>query len=145
MSPPAPLKVEVDTSDAVMLAVSMRRGIDPTAPGTLSKRFGALLLARTMAAAPVRTGLYRSKMRLVATSTRGGDSTVTVSNDSPQARRLEYGFKGVDSLGRRYNQAPRPHFGPALERTAAEYEEALAAAAVTWLDKVIEARGRKGR
>lgn len=40
------------------------------------------------------------------------------------------------------SQAPRPHFGPALERTAAEYEEALAAAAVTWLDRVIEARGR---
>ena len=37
-----------------------------------------------------------------------------VRNPSPQARRLEYGFFGDDSLGRTYHQAPRPHMRPAL-------------------------------
>lgn len=32
----------------------------------------------------------------------------------PYARRLELGFVGTDSLGRRYNQAPRPYLRPGL-------------------------------
>lgn len=32
------------------------------------------------------------------------------------ALRLELGFVGVDRLGRRYNQAPRPYLRPALQR-----------------------------
>lgn len=34
-----------------------------------------------------------------------------VSNAMPQAMRLEYGFVGPDSLGRVYNQPPRPMLG----------------------------------
>jgi hypothetical protein len=37
-----------------------------------------------------------------------------VVNPSPQTRRLEYGYIGVDSAGRMYNQPPFPHFRPAL-------------------------------
>lgn len=39
----------------------------------------------------------------------------TVGTNKPQARRLEYGFTGVDSLGRHYAQPPYPHLGPAFE------------------------------
>lgn len=34
-----------------------------------------------------------------------------VSNSLPYALRLEYGFSGADSLGRIYNQPPRPMLG----------------------------------
>ena len=38
-----------------------------------------------------------------------------VYNPRPQARRLELGFQGADSLGRVYDQRGRPHLGPAME------------------------------
>ena len=38
-----------------------------------------------------------------------------VGTNLEYARRLELGFVGVDSIGRRYNQAPRPYLRPALE------------------------------
>lgn len=36
-----------------------------------------------------------------------------VGTDLPYAKRLEFGFMDTDSLGRRYNQAPRPYLLPA--------------------------------
>lgn len=45
----------------------------------------------------------------------GGATSVVAGTDKPQARRLEWGFTGVDSLGRYFDQAPRPHVGRALD------------------------------
>lgn len=42
-----------------------------------------------------------------------------VSTDAPQANRLEYGFHGVDSLGRSYSQRAYPHVGPAADAAEA--------------------------
>jgi hypothetical protein len=44
-----------------------------------------------------------------------------VGTDRPQARRLEYGFVGVDILGRHYNQPAYPHVAPAVEATRPEF------------------------
>lgn len=41
-------------------------------------------------------------------------TSASVGTNRPQARRLEYGFTGVDALGRRYHQPPYPHVRPAL-------------------------------
>lgn len=43
------------------------------------------------------------------------ESTAEIGTDAPQFRRLEYGFHGVDSLGRHYDQPPYPHLGPAID------------------------------
>lgn len=72
--------------------------------------WGHMLEAGIKARAPVRTGDYRRSW-----STRRNAKTVTVGTNKPQARRLEYGFVGADSLGRHYNQAPRPHLRPAMD------------------------------
>lgn len=45
-----------------------------------------------------------------------GDDAV-VGNGSVYANRLEYGFVGVDSIGRHYNQPPYPSLGPAVMRS----------------------------
>ncbi|MFE5296985.1 HK97 gp10 family phage protein [Streptomyces sp. NPDC056632] len=47
--------------------------------------------------------------------TDGVTVTATVGTNKPQARRLEYGYVGPDSLGRIFNQPPYPHLGPAVE------------------------------
>ena len=45
--------------------------------------------------------------------------TGQVGTNLEYARRLELGFVGVDSLGRKYDQAPRPYLRPALEKNKA--------------------------
>lgn len=72
------------------------------------------------------TGDYR---RSIATHAGydGGSVFADVGTNKAQGRRLEFGFFGKDSLGRRFRQAPRPHFGPALDRFELPYEEAIAA------------------
>lgn len=62
-----------------------------------------------------RTGDYQRSLEAVVGPSRSGKSiTGRVGSNAPQARRLELGFVGIDSLGRNYNQAPRPHLRPAL-------------------------------
>ncbi|WP_405999407.1 hypothetical protein [Streptomyces sp. NBC_00829] len=48
-----------------------------------------------------------------------------VFTDAPQQRRLEYGFVGVDRLGRQYRQPPFPHIEPAFRQTQSGFLDAL--------------------
>jgi hypothetical protein len=81
---------------------------------------GQLLRTRVQAKASGRpgpnivTGDYRRSISMSVESTPTS-TTVTVGTNSPQGRRLEFGFHGVDSLGRYYNQPPFEHFGPAVD------------------------------
>lgn len=54
-----------------------------------------------------------------------GGVQITVGTVRPQGRRLEFGFVGTDSLGRTFNQKPRPHMGPAVEETEQDLPEAI--------------------
>ncbi|MEV6840311.1 HK97 gp10 family phage protein [Streptomyces sp. NPDC051133] len=61
----------------------------------------------------VITGRYRSSWQ--SDVHRAGPVIVAeVGTNAPQGRRLEFGFVGVDSIGRHYNQPPFPHLGPAV-------------------------------
>jgi hypothetical protein len=51
----------------------------------------------------------------------------TAGTSAVQGRRLELGYRETDSLGRRYNQRPYPHAGPALDEVAPEFVAAIAA------------------
>jgi hypothetical protein len=42
-----------------------------------------------------------------------------IGTNAAQGRRLEYGFVGVDVLGRRYNQPPYPYLQPAVPEVEA--------------------------
>jgi hypothetical protein len=74
---------------------------------------GALYAQRL---APRKTGHYATTIEADATG---------FGSDAPQAHRLEVGFHGADSLGRVYNQGPRPHFGPAADAAGAEFWAAV--------------------
>lgn len=60
------------------------------------------------------TGDYRRSWSSRFIPSAGG-GTARVGTNKPQARRLEFGFVGQDRIGRYYNQAPRPHVGPAVD------------------------------
>lgn len=56
---------------------------------------------------------------------------VDVAPGTPYSRRLELGFTGVDSLGRRYAQPAYPYMKPAREKTQAVANQVFARA---WRD-----------
>lgn len=72
--------------------------------------------------APVVTGDYRRSW----TTELSGPMSATVGTNKPQARRLEYGFVGSDSLGRHYNQAPQPHVRPAVAEVEGRFVKDIA-------------------
>lgn len=73
------------------------------------------------------TGNYNRSINRRTTHT-AHVSVATVGTNAPQGRRLEFGFNGVDSLGRNYDQPALPHFGPALDEVEPMFAAAVAAA-----------------
>ena len=72
----------------------------------------------------VATGDYRRSWN----TRQFPDGTVMVSTNAPQARRLEFGFFGVDSLGRVVRSPQYPHVRPAIEQTRPYMVEQLKSA-----------------
>jgi hypothetical protein len=71
------------------------------------------------------TGDYRRSWT-TELGTNLGDRAVIVGTNKPQGRRLEYGFVGVDSLGRHFNQPPYPHVRPAMQEIEGPFLKSLA-------------------
>lgn len=61
----------------------------------------------------VITGAYRNSWQTDTRRIPHG-AICTLGTNAPQGRRLEFGFVGMDSIGRNYNQPPFPHVQPAL-------------------------------
>ncbi|MFG2143665.1 HK97 gp10 family phage protein [Streptomyces sp. NPDC048696] len=75
----------------------------------------------------VVTGRYRASWQ--SEVHRSGPVLVAeVGTNAPQGRRLEFGFVGVDSLGRHYHQPPFPHLGPAVQQAGPALVHALGTA-----------------
>jgi hypothetical protein len=96
----------------------------------LVRHHGVLLQARAKANAAGRPGprIQTGDLnRSIALQVDGNASIsrARVGTNKPQARRLEYGFRGVDSLGRRWDQPPYPFLGPALDQVADGFVKAI--------------------
>lgn len=100
-------------------------GLGPALRVTVQHQ-ATLLSALVMANASGRpgpnviTGAYRASWQ-VRVRGAGVGAVGTVGTNAPQARRLEFGFAGTDSLGRTYAQPPFPHAGPAVHDREAVY------------------------
>jgi len=71
------------------------------------------------------SGMAKGKVKSPAEADDGvgqptKELTGVVGSNVVYARRLELGFVGTDSLGRKYNQAPRPYLRTALEKNRKE-------------------------
>lgn len=66
------------------------------------------------------TGDYRRSWSTKQVGVLGGTAYLVGTNKA-QARRLEYGFNGTDSIGRHYNQPPYPHLRPVMAVVEKEY------------------------
>lgn len=93
------------------LNVSNRGGTEPSPAGS-----------------PPRKGigeLQRSIVRVVKRGSR--DVRGFIGSTSKKARRLELGFVGKDSLGRTYDQQPRPFLRPAFHQSLDRVKKILGA------------------
>jgi hypothetical protein len=128
---------DVDTNAALVAADLQALGVRAGAKAFGVTRFyGQVLLAnvRRRASLPrtgppgprLLTGGYVRSMSVQTTMEATGP-VATAGTSAPQARRLELGFRGEDSLGRRYNQRPYPHWRPALDEVAPAFMAAIAA------------------
>lgn len=61
--------------------------------------------------------IYRNSFRVEKVGEILGESIWEVGTDAEQAYRLELGYHDIDAMGRRYNQPPFPHVGPAADET----------------------------
>lgn len=116
----------------MMLHVTIRGGRELTAKlGRLSDEMagkaledavtaGALLVENAAKENLVKnrsyiTGNLLRSIHTEATERSRSRAIVVVGTDVEYARRVEYGFSGADSLGRRYNQPAKPYLRPALD------------------------------
>lgn len=102
------------TAHRVRLGLGAERAVRKA---TLATRNTASTLA------PVRTGTLRRSYHTEFPTPLVG----VVGTDLVYARRVEYGFVGVDALGRFYDQAPRAHLGPAFDIHSADFVRDLRA------------------
>lgn len=73
----------------------------------------------------VITGDYRASWTTQQVGGGVDGASYRVGTDRPQARRLEFGFFGMDALGRHYEQRPYPHVQPALQGVREAFIEAV--------------------
>jgi len=73
----------------------------------------------------VATGDYRRSITLEVSAEGVDNIAADVYTNSEQGARLEYGFVGVDSLGRVFSQSPFPHFHPAGDLIEPRFQAAV--------------------
>ena len=120
------IKVEVSELKALTRKLASFPGNFDRAHDELLDETGQDLLQTTVRHASGRpgpriiTGQYVSAFYVVRNRW-----SVEVRNDSPQSRRLEYGFYGTDSMGRVYHQPAFPHMAPARAEVMVRYRQNL--------------------
>ena len=72
------------------------------------------------------TGNFRRSITHMPARNEGTSVKAYVGSNAVQARRLELGFYGPDSLGRHYNQPPYPWLRPAIPKAAAHLRNEVA-------------------
>jgi hypothetical protein len=110
-------------SDTIRKMQGLQRRMRGEAEKTVAT-YGLLIETTAKELAPVDTGALRA-----ATQFEIGEDKLSgkVANDLVYAPRIEFGFTGVDSAGRRFRQAAKPFMFPAFEQWRAPFFAALKA------------------
>ncbi|MGI5143722.1 MULTISPECIES: HK97 gp10 family phage protein [unclassified Streptomyces] len=119
-------------SNAAQVAAALQGRAERVLPQTVAvvQHYAMLLETQIKANASGRpgpnviTGDYRRSWTHEV-HTAGDVVMGVVGTNKPQARRLEFGYIGPDSLGRIFDQPPFPHVGPAVETVRPQFFEAL--------------------
>ena len=135
--------VIVNGADALAAQLRTMGKVGDARMERLIRHYGYLLQTRVKARASGRpgpnvvTGDYRRSIGVQFYRDPKAGFVAVIGTNKPQGARLEFGFHGMDSLGRSYDQPPYPHFGPAFDQTKPELESA---ADLTVTNLIAEAR-----
>lgn len=125
----------IDIKGDTELELAIKKAGDAFTPRVLltAMRAGALLVQNeAKARAPWIT---RTLIRSIGQEPLPEQLAVKVGTNVPYAARIEYGFVGVDKLGRRYNQPAQPYLRPALAMNREEINRIVRAAILQQLRK----------
>jgi HK97 gp10 family phage protein len=74
---------------------------------------------------PVDTGALRDSIHTESVIDNPEEQQLAIDPDTPYAARIEFGFVGVDSLGRHYHQAAQPYMRPAFDMKQNEARQVI--------------------
>lgn len=110
------IQIVADVAGVAMTHVALNALLSKTERQAVvaATRTAARAVEAIRAGAPVDEGIYVGTIEASPVRMTADGPYVRVSSDAPQARRLELGYVGPDSLGRIFNHVtlPNPHFGP---------------------------------
>jgi hypothetical protein len=120
------MKIKISLQDSGFRAM-LRRVIlgAPQSVREVNRRYQAILLTEARKSASGRPGPEVESGAFIGAMKTGVEDrgyAVYLENNSPQAARLEFGFVGVDALGRHYAQPPYPWLLPTFARVAKRYQ-----------------------
>lgn len=128
------ISCEIDAGAALKSLQRVRLVLGEEAALACLNAGARVLLNEVVPNAPYLTGTYRRSIRAEEVS----KTELVVGSDVPYARRLEFGFVGVDKRGRHYHQAPQPHWRPALAYKRAAIVGEMADAAWDLIQKELK-------
>lgn len=124
-----PSFIEIENNDAAMTKFknrfAQRRQIAVMNKVKTAEGAGAVLLLQAIQNNIVRQGLVDTGGYHNSWHVTLGSGYAKVGTPHPAGPRLEYGFFGLDSLGRLYNQPARPHVRPAIAEVKQEIIEKI--------------------
>lgn len=149
------LTVRMDGLDALSLKVRYLRDAAKTGLKAGVSEAAGLFEAEAKTLVPVDTGNLRDHIHTevlvdeAEMQIRAVTPTVEASNkygfEPAYARRIEYGFIGVDSLGRHYHQAAQPYMRPSFDSKKEEARAAITEGVYEQLDAAMAGVAAKGR
>jgi hypothetical protein len=74
---------------------------------------------------PVKTGALRDSIQTETIVDDPENQQLSIAPHTPYAARVEFGFVGVDSLGRRYHQIPEPYMRPVFDALRDEASQVI--------------------
>ncbi len=86
----------------------------------------------------VDTGALRDSIHTEIEALSPSKAIGKIGSGLAYAARIEFGFHGVDSLGRHYNQAAQPYLRPAMDSKAAEALQAMKEQTKSFLKEAVD-------
>lgn len=109
--------------------IDLEQWVDEAEAQTIefARAFALRLQARVQERTPVLTGRLRASIQFdQPVESWTADEPITLGTNVEYARRIEYGFVGEDSLGRKYHQTGRGMFAAAVNDASEIAETVLA-------------------
>ncbi len=86
----------------------------------------------------VDTGALRDSIHTEIEVLSPSSAMGKIGSGLPYAARIEFGFHGVDSLGRHYNQAAQPYLRPAMDSKAPAALQAMKEQTKSFLKEAVD-------